>query len=85
MRLLVMIWTQGYIYRHLDLNNLEECLNTTHDKRYRFIVTDRVFSIDREFSLLANMAKVANKYDALLFLDESHATGFIEKMAEESG
>ena len=41
--------------------------------------------MDGDFAFLPKMVKLANKYDALLFLDENHATGFIGKMAEESG
>ena len=65
------------IYRHLDMAHLEEFLQKTQEKRIRMIVTDGVFSMDGDFAPLPKIVELASKYNALVFVDESHATGFI--------
>jgi len=60
-------------FKHSDMEHLEEKLTEHMDKRRRIIVTDGVFSMD------GDMAELAEKYDAMVFLDDSHATGFIGK------
>mmetsp|Transcript_4070 Transcript_4070/g.3912 ORF Transcript_4070/g.3912 Transcript_4070/m.3912 type:complete len:399 (+) Transcript_4070:23-1219(+) len=65
------------IYRHLDMAHLEECLQKTQEKRIRLIVTDGVFSMDGDFANLPRIVELAEQYNALVFVDESHATGFI--------
>ena len=68
---------ERHIYRHLDMAHLEECLQKSQQKRIRMIVTDGVFSMDGDFAPLPEIVDLASKYNALVFVDESHATGFI--------
>lgn len=68
---------ERHIFRHLDMVHLEECLQKTQERRLRLIVTDGVFSMDGDFANLPRIVELAEKYDALVFVDESHATGFI--------
>jgi glycine C-acetyltransferase len=67
------------LYKHLDLVDLEQKLNEAKDCRRRVIVTDGVFSMDGDVAPLKEITALATKYNALLFLDECHATGFIGK------
>ena len=64
-------------YAHMDLNELEEILRKTQDKRIRLIVTDGVFSMDGDVAPLDKIVTLAEKYDANLFVDDSHASGFM--------
>ena len=70
---------ERHIYKHLDMSHLEECLQKTQEKRIRMIVTDGVFSMDGDFAPLPAIVELASKYNALVFVDDSHATGFIGK------
>ena len=66
-------------FKHSDMEHLEEKLTEHMDKRRRIIVTDGVFSMDGDMAKLNEIAELAEKYDAMVFLDDSHATGFIGK------
>jgi len=66
-----------YRYRHSDMKALQECLEESEGARYRIICTDGVFSMDGDIALLADIHNLALKYDALLMVDDSHATGYI--------
>jgi glycine C-acetyltransferase len=66
-------------YKHLDMTDLELRLMESRDKRFRMIVTDGVFSMDGELANLPAICALAEKYNALVFVDDSHATGFIGK------
>ena len=66
-------------FKHSDMGHLEEKLQEHMDKRRRIIVTDGVFSMDGDIVRLDQIAELAEKYDAMVFLDDSHATGFIGK------
>ena len=66
-------------YKHSDMAHLEEKLQEHMDKRRRIIVTDGVFSMDGDMAKLDQIVELAEKYDAMVFLDDSHATGFIGK------
>ncbi|CAB3406960.1 unnamed protein product [Caenorhabditis bovis] len=66
-------------YKHLDLVDLEQKLKETQDSRFRLIATDGVFSMDGDVAPLADITNLANKYNAILFIDECHATGFFGK------
>ena len=70
---------QRFRYDHLDLADLEEKLKATQDCRHRLIVTDGVFSMDGDVAPLKEICNLADKYDAQLFVDECHATGFLGK------
>jgi len=65
-----------YRYKHKDMKDLERILDETQDGRSRLIVTDGVFSMDGNVCPLPEIKGLADKYNALLFLDECHATGF---------
>jgi len=63
-------------YRHRDMADLEAKLAATAGKRLRMIVTDGVFSMDGTVAPLQAITALAKKYDASVFIDECHATGF---------
>ncbi|MFZ4578049.1 MAG: glycine C-acetyltransferase [Myxococcota bacterium] len=67
-----------YRYDHTrgDLSELEQALKDTQDARTRMIATDGVFSMDGDVADLRAICDLAEKYDALVMVDESHATGF---------
>jgi glycine C-acetyltransferase len=64
-------------YKHSDMGHLEEKLQEHQDKRFRMIITDGVFSMDGDMANLAEIVALAQKYNAMVFVDDSHATGFI--------
>ncbi|MFD6698860.1 MULTISPECIES: glycine C-acetyltransferase [unclassified Microbacterium] len=64
-------------YRNRDMGELEEQLQAAADARFRVIVTDGVFSMDGYIAPLAEICDLAERYDALVFVDDSHAVGFI--------
>lgn len=66
-------------YKHNDMNDLEEKLKATQDKRHRIIVTDGVFSMDGTIAQLDKICDWADKYKALVMIDECHASGFMGK------
>jgi glycine C-acetyltransferase len=66
-------------YKHSDMGHLEEKLQEHQDKRFRLVITDGVFSMDGDTAKLADIAALAEKYNAMVFVDDSHATGFIGK------
>ncbi len=66
-------------YRNSDMNHLEECLKEAQKFRVRMIATDGVFSMDGYIAKLDEICALAQKYDALVMVDDSHATGFVGK------
>lgn len=70
---------QRYRYKNSDMADLEEQLKKAQAQRYRVIVTDGVFSMDGYVAPLDKICDMADKYNALVMVDESHATGFIGK------
>ncbi len=64
-------------YRNSDMADLEQQLKDAADARFRVIVTDGVFSMDGYIAKLPEICDLAEKYDALVFVDDSHAVGFI--------
>jgi glycine C-acetyltransferase len=64
-------------YKHSDMGHLEEKLKEHQDKRARMVITDGVFSMDGDIARLDDIVELAEKHDAMVFLDDSHATGFI--------
>jgi len=66
-----------YVFKHMDMNSLEEVLQKTQDKRLRCIVTDGVFSMDGDIAPLRQICQLAKKYNAYVVVDDSHATGFL--------
>jgi len=68
-----------YRYKNSDMNDLEEQLKKAQAQHNRIIVTDGVFSMDGYVAKLDEICNLAEKYDALVMVDDSHATGFIGK------
>ena len=66
-----------YRYAHADMEDLEAKLKESKDARTRLIATDGVFSMDGDIAKLGEIASLAEKYEALLMVDDSHATGFV--------
>ncbi len=64
-------------YANNDMNELEQCLRDSQDARVRLIATDGVFSMDGSIAHLAQICDLAERYSALVMVDDSHATGFI--------
>jgi glycine C-acetyltransferase len=63
-------------YTHGDMAELEGILAATRDARTRLVATDGVFSMDGDVASLAAICDLADRYDALVMVDDSHATGF---------
>lgn len=70
---------QQYNYKHSDMTHLEEKLQEAKNARFRMIATDGVFSMDGDIAKLDEICVLAEKYDAMVLVDDSHATGFIGK------
>ena len=84
---------QRWIYKHADMRDVEEldpdtgkpakglerCLKEAKDCRIRMIATDGVFSMDGDIAKLKEICDLADKYEAIVFVDDSHATGFTGK------
>lgn len=70
---------QRYRYKNCDMTDLEEQLKKAQTQRYRLIVTDGVFSMDGFVAPLDKICNLADKYNAMVMVDESHASGFIGK------
>jgi glycine C-acetyltransferase len=70
---------QRYRYKNSDMADLEEQLKAASNARFKIIVTDGVFSMDGYVAQLDKICDLADKYDALVMVDECHATGFIGK------
>ena len=82
---------ERWIYRHGDMSDaqepdpetgkaakgLERCLKEASGKRLRLIATDGVFSMDGDIARLGEICDLADRYDALVMVDDSHATGFV--------
>lgn len=65
------------IYKHSDMGELEQVLKETAGARSRFIITDGVFSMEGDICKLPDIMELANKYDAVVAVDDSHATGVL--------
>ncbi len=66
-----------YRYAHGDMESLENCLKQAAGAQVRMIATDGVFSMDGDFAKLDQICDLAETYDALVMVDDSHATGFV--------
>ncbi len=66
-----------YVYRHLDMDHLRELLEGAKDARRKLIATDGVFSMDGDIAPLAEICDLADKYGAMVMVDDSHATGVL--------
>jgi len=70
---------QRYRYKNCNMEDLEEQLKAAQKQRFRLIVTDGVFSMDGFVAPLDKICDLADKYNAMVMVDESHASGFIGK------
>ncbi|MDR0545295.1 MAG: glycine C-acetyltransferase [Odoribacteraceae bacterium] len=73
-----------YRYKHADMGDLEEQLKLSRAQRFRVIATDGVFSMDGDIARLPEICDLAERYDALVMVDDSHAAGFIGKTGRGS-
>lgn len=67
---------ENRVLKHSDMADLERHLKETQDKRFRLIATDGVFSMDGDVAKLKEICDLAEKYNALVMVDDSHSTGF---------
>jgi glycine C-acetyltransferase len=68
---------QRYRYANADMEDLERCLKEAQAQRFRIIVTDGVFSMDGNVAPMDKICDLAEKYDALVMVDESHSAGVV--------
>ena len=68
-----------YRYANADMAELEKCLQDAQAQRYRLVVTDGVFSMDGNVCPLDKIYELAEKYDAMIMVDESHSAGVVGK------
>jgi len=68
-----------FIYKNCDMQDLEERLKETQDCRFRLVGTDGVFSMDGSIAPLPQICDLAEKYNAIVMVDDSHSTGFMGK------
>ncbi|MBI4088220.1 glycine C-acetyltransferase [Candidatus Kaiserbacteria bacterium] len=73
---------ERHVYKHIDMVDLEEKLKATTGKRLKVIATDGVFSMDGDIAPLKAICGLADKYEALVMVDDAHATGV---MGEKGG
>jgi len=75
---------ERYIFKHNDMNDLEDKLKEAQKHRFRMVATDGVFSMDGDIAKLNDIVALAEKYDAMVLVDDSHATGFVGKTGRGS-
>jgi len=73
-----------YRYKHADMSDLEDKLKEASSARFKMIATDGVFSMDGDIAKLDTICDLAEKYNALVMVDDSHATGFVGKTGRGS-
>lgn len=69
--------SERHIYKHMDMADLEEKLKLVEGKRLKVIATDGVFSMDGHIAPLKEICDLAEKYDALVMVDDAHGTGVL--------
>jgi glycine C-acetyltransferase len=70
---------QTAVYRHADLADLEEKLTAARDRRTRMVITDGVFSMEGSIAPLPDLVELCRRHEAVLMVDDSHATGVLGK------
>ena len=65
------------IYEHNDMTSLREALEASRDARHRIVITDGVFSMEGEIAPLPDIRELCDRYDAIMTVDDSHATGVL--------
>ena len=68
-----------YRYANADMVDLERCLKEAQEQRFRIVVTDGVFSMDGNVAPMDKICELAEKYDALVMVDECHSAGVVGK------
>ena len=71
--------SEGWVYGHKDMNQLEDILKRAGKFKKRMIVTDGVFSMDGDIAPLPDIVSLAEDYDALVMIDDAHASGVLGK------
>ncbi len=71
--------SEGYVYPHKDMEALEQILRRTQSFEKRMIITDGVFSMDGDIAPLPDIVALAEKYDAIVYVDDAHASGVLGK------
>ncbi|MFN8218835.1 MAG: glycine C-acetyltransferase [Fimbriimonadales bacterium] len=69
--------SEGFVYAHKDMGQLEEILSKTQDFEKRMIITDGVFSMDGDIAPLPRIVELAEKYNAFVMVDDAHASGVL--------
>jgi len=68
---------QRYLYEHADMESLAQQLEAAKDAKFKIIVSDGVFSMDGDFARLPEICDLAERHQAMVMIDECHATGFV--------
>jgi glycine C-acetyltransferase len=68
---------QRFIYKHADMADLERCLQEAASAKFKMVATDGVFSMDGDLAKLPEICDLADRNDAMVLVDDSHATGFV--------
>ncbi len=71
--------SEGYVYAHKDMEQLEQILKNTQKFEKRMIITDGVFSMDGDIAPLPDIVRLAEQYDAFVMVDDAHASGVLGK------
>jgi len=71
--------SDGYVYPHKDMETLEQILKRTQGFEKRLIITDGVFSMDGDIAPLPDIVRLAEQYDAFVYVDDAHASGVLGK------
>lgn len=76
---LVSKGVQKHVYKHSDMNALEDLLKASQSAPNRFVVSDGVFSMEGDIAKLPELVELCKKYDAVLIIDDSHGVGVMGK------
>lgn len=71
--------SEGWVYRHKDMEHLEDILKKAQGFEKRMIITDGVFSMDGDIAPLPDIVELAEQYDAFVMVDDAHASGVLGK------
>jgi glycine C-acetyltransferase len=71
--------SEGWVYRHKDMDHLEQILKNAQHFEKRMIITDGVFSMDGDIAPLPEIVELAERYDAFVMVDDAHASGVLGK------
>ena len=71
--------SEGWVYGHKNMDQLEDCLKRASHFKKRMIITDGVFSMDGDIAPLPEIVALAEKYDAFVMVDDAHASGVLGK------